>query len=307
MNEFLDDRYAEGIDRLVLGIEPRDVKRDLRIAQPIEIAVEGPALTDAMKRSLLDEGRVLTDTMRRVDRHSSCRHVLVYEKPPKPSITLRFIDRYQRFVPRRLKVGLVAMAHPETPAELDVDDGVLITPPVAPAVEPTVRLAGTLRTRRPGLFPGAAYDLSEQSTGLRGRVVRADVADPRVLHPARWARIEATRDGAPAGTAHADHQGEFLLLLDADTVREGNLVADLVVTVTAKAPRIAPVPPSALEAAVDPLWDLPIEELAAPGTWPDGVADGTTTPAGYDGVATQDVHFRYGVLRSLGVAPFQIT
>jgi hypothetical protein len=109
------------------------------------------------------------------------------------------------------------------------------------------------------------------------------------------------------GTAHADHKGEFLLLLDPEAVREGQLVTNLTVAVTARAPTNVLPPLSALDAAVDPLWDLPLETLAAPGTLPDGVADGTTLPAGYNGSATQNVQFQYGVLRSLGVPPFTIT
>ena len=300
MNQVVPDVYVEHIERLVLGIEPRDAKRRQRIAHPIEIAIEGPPLTTDMKRGLRDNGRVLTDTMRRVPRHSSCRHVLVYGLPPKPDITLRFLDRYQRFVPRRIKVPLVMMTDPTDPTELDTID--------APPAVPVGSRPGTLRTRRPQLFPGAAYDLSEQTTGLRGRVVRPDAADPTVFHPARWARIDAVRNGAPVGTAHADHKGEFLLLLDPEAVREGQLVANLTVAVTAHAPLNALPPPSALDEEVDPLWDLPLETLAAPGTILDGVADGTTLPPGYTtGSATQNVEFQYGVLRSLGVPPFTIT
>jgi hypothetical protein len=288
MNRFLDARYVEQVDRLVLGIEPRDAKREMRIGQPIDVVVEGLPLTPRMMQAVLDQGRVLSDTMRRVQRHASCRHVLVYDRAPHDSVTLRLLDRWQRFVPRRLQVPLVALVHPELPSELDV----------VPANQ---------RTRRPQLFPGAAYDVSEQTTGLRGRAVRRDPVDATVTHPARWARIDAVRNGETVGTAHADHNGEFLLLLDAEAVREGQLVTPLVVTVTARAPRSAPVPPSALAAAVDPLWDLPLELLAAPGVTPDGVADGIVLPAGYDGSATQAVEFQYGVLRSLGVAPFEIT
>jgi len=300
VNEFVPEVYVERIQRLVLGIEPRDAKRRQRIAHAIEIAIEGPPLTTDMKRALRDSGRNLTDTMRRVPRHSSCRHVLAYERPPKADITLRFIDRYQRFVPRRINVPLVVMTDPADPSELDTID--------APPAVPVGTRPGTLRTRRPQLFPGAAYDLSEQTTGLRGRVVRPDAADPTVLRPARWSRIDAVRNGATVGTAMADHKGEFLLLLDPEAVREGQLVANLTVDVTAHAPLNAPPSPSALDMAVDPLWDLPLETLAAPGTTPDGVADGTTLPPGYNtGSATQSVQFQYGVLRSLGVSPFTIT
>jgi len=288
MNQFLDAGWVERVDRLVLGIEPRDAKRALRIARPIEVVVEGPPLTPKMMQSVIDQGLNLSDTMRRVPRHASCRHVLVYDRAPKDSITLRLLDRFQRFVPRRLQVPLVALAHPDDPAELDV-------------------LSLGERVRRPRLFPGAAYELSEQSTGLRGRAVRRDIVDPSLVFPARWARVKATRNGELVGSAHADHNGEFLLLLNAEAVREGQLVTHLMVNVTAHAPRAAPVPPSLLNARVDPLWDLPLEILAAPGVLPDDVADGIAIPASYDGSATQVVEFQYGVLRSIGVAPFEIT
>jgi hypothetical protein len=288
MNQFLDTRFVEQADRLVLGIEPRDAKREMRIARPIDVVVEGPPLTPRLMQSLLDEGRNLSDAMVRVPRHASCRHVLVSDRPPRNSVTLRLLDRWQRYVPRRLQVPLAAMADPTIPSNLDI-------------------ISTVQRVRRPQLFPGAAYELSEQTTGLRGRVVRRDLVIETLLHPARWARVEATRNGELVGSAHADHKGEFLLLLDPEAVREGQLVANLVVSVTARAPRLAPVPASALNAAVDPLWDLPLEILGAPGVTPDNVADGIAIPAGYDGSATQAVEFQYGVLRSLGVAPFAIT
>jgi hypothetical protein len=288
MNQFLDARWVEQADRLVLGIEPRVAKRALRIARPIEVVVEGPPLTPKMMQSVIDQGLNLSDTMRRVPRHASCRHALAYDRATTDSVTLRLLDRFQRFVPRRLQVPLVALAHPDVPEELDAI--------------PTAQ-----RVRRPRLFPGAAYELSELSTGLRGRAVRRDTIDPTLLHPARWARVEATRNGEIVGTAHADHNGEFLLLLNAEAVREGQLVEHLMVNVTAHAPRAAPVPPSLLDARVDPLWDLPLEILAAPGVLLDDVADGIAIPASYDGSATQVVEFQYGVLRSIGVAPFEIT
>ena len=287
-NEFLDTRWVEASDRLVLGIEPRDAKRNMRIARPIEVVIEGPALTPRMMQTLIDEGRNLSDAMVRVPRHASCRHVIVYDIPPKDTVRIRLLDRWQHFVPRRLDIPLTPMADPTIPANLDV-------------------ISTAERVRRPRLFPGAAYELSEQTTGLRGRVVRRDVDDERVFRPARWARVEATRNEEIVGTAHADHNGEFLLLLDSEAVREGQLVENLMVDVTAHAPRAAPVPPSALIARVDPLWDLPIEKLEDPGVTPDHIAEGIAPIAEYDGSATQTVEFQYGVLRSLGVAPFEIT
>src|SRR5262245_6311495 len=295
MNAFVADKYAESIQRLALGIEPIDAARRLRIAQPIEIAVEGTALPSPLPPAL---GRFLTvlrerggrwsDTMARARRHPSCRHVLLFERGLKDHFDLRLFDHAQRFVPRRLHVPLVPLADPSDPTLLDA-----------------VPLAS--RSRFPALFPGANYDVSDNATGLRGRVVRDDPVHPGSVMPVRWARIEARRNGVIVGRAHGDHRGEFLLLLESSAVPAADLPTPFTLAVTAFAPP-APLPPPAPPVAdVDPLWDLPLETAAAPGISPDPVAAGETVPPSYTGTSgLQPVTFTFGVLISRGVAPFKI-
>jgi hypothetical protein len=133
--------------------------------------------------------------------------------------------------------------------------------------------------RRPVLFPGAAYPVSDRVTGLRGRVEET----PGV--PARWPRVAAYRPGgfsreAPLGRAHGDDRGEFLLLLGPAPAPATDLALRLEVDlVVFPAP---PVPPPPLEQRKrDGLWDLPVEDLSAAGG-PDPVAAGAFPPAGWE-------------------------
>jgi len=295
MNAFVADKYVENVQRLALGIEPVDAARRLRIAQPIEIAVEGTAFPSPLPPALVrfltvlrERGGLWSDTMARARRHSSCRHALLFEPGLKDHFNLRLFDRAQRFVPRRVRVPLVPLANPADPALLDA-----------------VPLAS--RSRFPALFPGANYDVSDNATGLRGRVVRDDPVHPGGVIPVRWARIEARRNGVVVGRAHGDHHGEFLLLLEPKAVPAADLPTPFTLDVTAFAPPAPLPPPPAPVADVDPLWDLLLETAAGPGIFPDPVAAGETIPPSYTGTSgPQTVTFTFGALISRGIAPFKI-
>jgi hypothetical protein len=297
MNQFLAERYVEIVHRLLLGIEPVDAARRSRIGHPIEVAIEGPpfppwppqpaAELERYLRQLLDSRRTLSDTMARVPRHATCRHALLHRPDLTDHVDVRLFDRGRRFVPRRLRIPLTPLSDPTDPALLDA----------VPFAE---------RVRRPSLFPGKAYDVSESATGIRGRVVRPDPLDPAKELPVRWPRVRALIGTSPVGWAHGDQNGDFLLLLDSSAVPAVTLTTPLAVNVTAYAPPAPPVPASALLPRVDEYWDLPLEVLAAPGVTPDPTGAGDYVPTTYTAASTPPpppVTFRYGVLLG-GLAPF---
>jgi hypothetical protein len=132
VNQFLDPRYTEHVDRLALGIEPIDAKRLHRVARRLQITVERPPKATAKPA---------------VVRHSSCRHVLLYYPALVDQVDIRIFEDSRWFVSRRFTVPL----HP------------LATVDTFPASD---------RVRRPFLYPGAAYELDSCATGIRGRVLR---------------------------------------------------------------------------------------------------------------------------------------
>jgi hypothetical protein len=192
----------------------------------------------------------------------------------------------QRFVARRLRVPL---ADPTDPALLDA-------------------VPLSKRSFIPRLFPGAAYDVTDSgATGLRGRVVRDDPAHPSATIPVRWPRIEARRGSTVVGRAHGDQNGEFLLLLESGAVAAADLPAPFTLSVEAFAPPLPSQPP-ALVLATDPLWDVPLETVAALGALSDPVAAGAATPVGYTrSSGSQPITFTFGALISSGIAPFKIS
>jgi hypothetical protein len=217
-----------------------------------------------------------------IDRHHSCLHVLLYQPSLHTSVVVRIWEAARCYVPRRLRIPLL------TAAEAELRQRTLKT--VAH------------RVRRPVLFPGAAYDVNGASTGLRGRVVRADGS------PVRWARVEARlpAGGALIGRAHADDRGELLLLLAAPPPPAAALADPLNVRVTAFGLLTAPVPVPPDLPGRDPLWDLPEETLAAPGD-PDPAAGGEVLPAGWPAPVsvTRIIPFRLGSVLS-GVDDFEL-
>lgn len=259
MNELLPSQYAEVIHRLALGLEAIDAERQNRIHHSFRIAFD-----DA------ERGQWRAP----IERHDSCLHVLRAAPGFHSPVDLRLFDSDQafyhprcdrrRFVPRRLRVPLLA-------------ESLWDARPVAH------------RTRRPVLFPGAAYDLMETSTGLRGRVVRNG-------EPLRWARVAATTPGgALISRAHGDDRGEFLLLLGPAAAPDADLPRPLSIQVTVFGPVVDPVPGPGQ--ADDPLWDLPLETLSAPDEL-DAVSAGLVLPAGYTALVTRSVDFELGRIRS---------
>src|SRR6185436_7653150 len=119
-----------------------------------------------------------------------------------PHLDIRISDVPRRWAPRRIRYPIL----PEKAADLN------------PAA---------FRLRRPELFPGAAYELPESVTGIRGRVRRAGA-------PMRWARVEASDpvSGIVVGRAHGDDRGEFLLALSPQASPVGDLVDPLPLDIT---------------------------------------------------------------------------
>jgi hypothetical protein len=272
MNEFLPTRYDERIDRLTLGIEPIDAVRRVRIASPVELALDATPIDPERALDDIFGLSEATSGLRRVRRRNSCRFVVsTLEQIEDPVVALRFNDPARRFVPRRLRYAVPA--------------------------DPRDR---RFRVRRPVLFPGAAYDVDETSTGLRARVTWQSAADSP---PVRWARVAATIGGNRVGYAHGDDRGEFLLLLGSAAGGLGGLPAPFRVRITVFAPPTIPPPNNA-----DVFADLPLESHDVPGDL-DTVSGGTTLPRISIGGApaaiyvssassARDVTFEFGRLRT---------
>ena len=302
MNLLLPSRFAEAITRLLLGVQPMDAPRLQRIAHAVDIRIEPKPwvdpLTDAQQRHLrgyIDARRPLSDGWKRLTRHASNRYTLTYSSGQGAVIDIRVLDIAERIVPRRLELPLVSLGAPEDVAILDA-------------------LPAAQRTRTPFFYPGAAYDVSDRVTGLRGRVVISDGGLPPRLVPVRWPRIEARLTGSPTpfAWAHGDQYGEFLLVLPPESIAAPavQLPRTLTLDITAHGrPGLPAVLPPLLVQRADPFWDLPLEALAAPGTPPstDPVGLGRAIPADYTSSVTQSVTFTYSQIISSGVPPFDIT
>ena len=268
MNQFLPDGFAEHVERLLLGIEAQDAQRAGRIAQAIDLVLDGvprPSNAAWLPReaaSAWDRLFGVPDAigaLTRIPRHASCRHALSVRPGLAKPIAIRLFDRQRRYAPRRISYPAPA------------DDGSLAT-----------------RIRRPALYPGAAYAVSEATTGLRGRVTWNQPLAGEV--PVRWVRVEASIGGQVVGRAHGDDRGEFLLLLDCQAGGLGDLPTPL----TAQVSVFGPPAPVALPAD-DPLGDLPLETLLAD---PDDVSPGWKLPPGYAATAfsSRPVDFELGRL-----------
>lgn len=243
MNRFVAERFQEHIDRLALGVEPLDALRNGRVAHRIDVSVDGvplPLPRHLRRQRGLREG---TDVLVHVARHDSCLHALLHRDGLKSPLKLRFNDKTRRYVPRRISYAIPAAITTPSP-----------------------------RVRRPAFFGGAAYDVSETATGLRGRVTWTSASET----PARWVRVEATLNGNLVGYAHGDDRGEFLLLLRPTAGGLGGLPSPLRVLVTVFGPPAVPVPPTPRLAEEDPLWDLPLEVVDLVG--PDNVSPGQNRP-----------------------------
>jgi hypothetical protein len=245
MNEFLSSRYVESVQRLALGIEPTDPLIRSRIGWPIEVTRDGtpfpvPSFLRSPTASRWEEPSVLQV----IPRSDSCRHVILLRPTTSEPIALRLRDPTERVLPRRLSIRL----------DEPITSG---------------------RVVRPALYPAASYPVPAGAVGVRGRILRDG-------DPMRWTRVEARRttDGVLVGTGFGDEHGEFIVLLRAEASRGADLILPLTVTVTVFGPDVLPDPDDFEGSSIDPLWDLPLEEVAlgAPG---DGILSGETLPDGY--------------------------
>ncbi len=264
MNQFLPSRYVEIVHRLALGIEPNDAQRGGRLSYQLQ------AVYDAQQLGLPRPP---------IERHTSNLFSLRYQPGVTTQLDLRFFDSAERFykpehdrrriVARRLSIPILTLT--------DVENA-----------EQVAKKGFGRRIRRPGFFPGAAYDFSLTATSLRGRVVRNSA-------PMRWARVVATLAGSSVvvGHAHGDDRGEFLLLINAKVTSGSALPKPLEIEVSVFGPAAAPTPTVPDLPLLDPLWDLPVEQLAAPGD-DDPVATGTELPTGYTANVKRVVEFTLG-------------
>jgi len=249
MNVFLPEMFVEHVDRLALGLEPRDAVSRLRPARLVDIAVDGPPQLGADPPVWPEPNAAAGRPA--LHRHGSGRYVLLFARHIDSPVDVRLVPRDRRYVPRRLRFAIPTNATvlAEETAGTDV---------------PT-----TNRIWEPALFPGATYDVADSQTTVRGRVTRGG-------RPVRWTRVDASADGQVVGRAHGDDRGEFLLVLGQNTGAVGDLPPTLPVTIDvyARDPEL-PVDPT------DPLGDLPLELAAAAGTTPDDVSAGIALPDHY--------------------------
>lgn len=251
MNEFLPSRFSENVKRLAIGLEPIDAALRLRVTHRIDVTFDVAPL--GLPRPTIDH-------------HRTGLHVLLYDPKLTSPVDVRFVDNLRRYVPRRIRIPILTRAAADA----------------APAAR---------RIRRPVLFPGAAYDVTD-ATGVRGRVVRGG----QIM---RWARVEARLPGAGrvVGRAHGDDRGEFLLLIGSEASPVGDLNPPLGVEVTVLGPAAPPVPPTPDRPQIDPLWDLPLEEAALPGA-SDPVTSGDTQPTGYTASTMLPLDLAFGKILS---------
>jgi hypothetical protein len=245
VNEFLPSRFVERVERLILGIEPTDAQRRTRIAHPIQVVLDKPSFSPAAPSWDLALGFADPIGARHpIPRHDSCRHALVFPPGLDSPIAIRMYDPARRFVPRRI-------SYP-------IPGGIAVAAPPS-------------RVRRPALFPGAAYDVAQTATGIRGRVTWSQSLVDEVA--ARWVRVEAVIGGQVVGRAYGDDRGEFLLLLRSEAGGLGDLPAPLVAQVTVFGP-----PAPIVVSPGDPFGDLPVETLLAD---PDTISPGEQLPVNY--------------------------
>jgi hypothetical protein len=281
MNSFVAERFSERVQRLALGIEPIDAARGQPMLTPVRLTHDDAFAGNPRQAFLC---------------HPSNRQTLVYDAyyaAQARTVALRLFDQAggdyahdgdrRRFVPRRLHVTLPTLAGAELAA------------PEA-------------RACRPYLYPGAAYPVADARTGLRAHVM---LSGPAPLRPARWARVLATvpatqPDPALAsvvGRAFCDERGEFLLLIGSNPDAIGS-TSTLAVRLHVLARPTVFLPPGAVAAGGDPLWDLPIETPASLAD-DDPVLRGELPPAGVVAVASRVVQLPLGRLLR-GQAPLLI-
>jgi hypothetical protein len=277
MGAMADQEYQEKSVRLVLGVEPIDAMTGHLALEPVRIDIERggnwerPDPRDPYSPTA-DWGPYRhhvkhSDVRSRFTRSPAGRYSIIYHAlssagpaadpyhpdPPAP-LVVRIYDHLRRYVPRRLEIPILTRAEAEEPKR------------------PTAH-----RTRRPTIFPGAAYDPCGGATGIRGRILREG-------KPMRWACVEALRMATwdVIARARSDDRGEFLLLLDSSASPYDEIVEPPTALIIVAGPLTAPAPPADEQLKKDPWWDLPLEPLPAPGGSDTSMAEGTALPPGYD-------------------------
>jgi hypothetical protein len=273
MNEFLPSIFDERVYRLALGIEPLDAITAGRIAQPVDVTLDGAPLVSPYTPPWPEPSAAAG--LFALPRHSSGRFVLLFDSKVDTPLSLRLVPADRRYVPRRMTFSFV-------------DEATVLADEAANADLPTWS-----RAWRPLLFPGAAYEVQQTATGVRGTVTSGGA-------PVRWTRVEASIEGTVIGRAQGDDRGEFLLVLgpNTDVSGTGDLVSPTAVTIDVYARD-----PALPQDAGDPLADLPLETAAGPSVTPDGVSDGVDLPDHYVQVASLVDHpVILGRLSSLPIA-----
>jgi hypothetical protein len=256
--------YQAQKHQLAVGFEPVDQLRAQRTASPVVISVESPeGVVHRPNRRFADISNQ-SDTVPRVGRGEYGTHRMLYLKrnPMPTEMLIRVSDERRHFIPRRFRLNV--------PASVDAE---------------SEQRPLTSRKQSPLLFPAAAYQVSESSTGLRGRVLRN-------AEPMRWAWISAyylintgtnenpqfLRRGL-IGRAISDDRGEFLLVLNTMPISDAG-IADLSNPIWVNVVVNGPSPaPSGINLD-DPLWDVPIESLPSAGE-ADPAVDEDYIPTGY--------------------------
>jgi hypothetical protein len=271
VSTLLPGNFVEIVERLAVGLEPRDAISGTRIARPVDITLDRAPDFRPDAPSWPEQSPV--EGLRPLRRHGSGRYVLVFGRGVEAPVKLRLVPRDRRYVPRRLEVNII-------------DEAAVLAAEQTATDVPT-----TSRTWQPLLFPGAGYDVSSGATGVRGRITSGGA-------PVRWTRAEASVSGRVIGRAHGDDRGEFLLVLGENVGATGDLISPLAVTI-----RIFARNPALAVDRADLLADLEPETVAAPGALNDPVAAGTTLPNNYAQVAQLVAHpLALGRLSSVSIA-----
>jgi hypothetical protein len=287
MNEVLAPVWDEQVSRLRLGVEPQDALGRSGILAGLGLFIENvprPHPIPVDTRAVPELGGVDHSIgLPGVRRSPSGRFAIAFGGRGSSAgtrVDLRIIDPSRRFVPRRLSVPVSTLAAVLAADQAHNDD------PTMPLVP---------RGCRPALFPGAGHGVLAGATVIRGRATWG-AGGP----PAQWARIEARAGGASQPRpwrAQGDDRGEFVLVIGALSLvlalrKVLNVSLDIVVRARPLPPADTPVD-SPAQSRRDPLWHLPIEQVATLDQ-ADPVAAGAVLPAGYTSSAAQTVTCRRG-------------
>lgn len=256
--------YQSQVHQLAIGFEPIDELRRQRTSHPVVMQVESPLGNSHRPNKSYNDVSYPSDSVPRIARGEYGTHRMLYLKrhTMPEEMVVRITDDQRRFVPRRFRLAV--------PPQIDQE---------------TEQRPLASRKQTPLLLPGAAYDFSRKSTGLRGRVLRDG-------SPMRWAWVDAfllinigteevpvfVRQGR-IGRAISDDRGEFLLLLNTMPISQTG-IADLTDPLWVNVVINGPTPAPASINTDDPYWDLPIEEFDAAGQ-PDPAANENYVPSGY--------------------------